>query len=52
MGQLGFTSSQADPDVWFRLSKRSTEEEYYEYVLLYLDNMLVVSEKAEAVLQK
>ncbi len=24
MGQLGFTSSRADPDVWHRLSKRST----------------------------
>ena len=52
MGRLGFTSSRADPDVWFRLSKRSTGEEYYEYVLLYVDNVLVVSEKAEAVLQK
>jgi hypothetical protein len=52
MGRLGFTSSQSDPDVWFRLSKRSTGEEYYEYVLLYVNNVLVVSEKAEAVLRK
>jgi hypothetical protein len=28
----------------------STGEEYYEYVLLYVDNVLVISEKAEAVL--
>jgi len=41
MGRLGFTSSQADPDVWFRLSKRSTGEEYYEYVLLYVNGVLV-----------
>ena len=26
MGRLGFTSSRADPDVWFRLSTRSTGE--------------------------
>ncbi len=52
MGRLGFTSSRADPDVWFRLSKRSTGEEYYEYVLLYVANVLVISEKAEAVLRK
>jgi hypothetical protein len=52
MGRLGFTSSRADPDVWFRLSKRSTGEEYYEYVLLYVDDVLVISEKAEAVLRK
>ena len=52
MGRLGFTSSRANPDVWFRLMKRSTGEEYYKYVLLYIDDVLVISEKAEAVLQK
>jgi len=52
MGQLGFTSSRADPDVWHRLSKRSTGEEYYEYVLLYVDDVLVISEKADKVLRK
>ena len=52
MGRLGFNSSRADPDVWFRLSKRSTGEEYYEYVLLYVDDVLVISERAEAVLRK
>ena len=52
MGWLGFTSSQANPDIWFRLSKRSTGGEYYKYVLLYVDNVLVISEKAEAVLWK
>ncbi len=52
MGRLGFTSSRADPDVWFRLSKRSTGEEYYEYVVLYVNDVLVISEKAEAVLCK
>ena len=52
MGQLGFTSSRADPDVWFRLSKRSTGEDYYEYVLLYVNDVLVISEKAEQVLRK
>jgi hypothetical protein len=34
MGHLGFSSSRADPNVWIRLSKQSTEEEYYEYLLL------------------
>ncbi len=50
MGHLGFFSSRADPDVWLRLSKRSTGEEYCEYVLLYLDE-LVISESAEKVLR-
>ena len=46
MGWLGFTSSCADPDVWFR-----TGEAYYEYVLLYVDNVLVILERAESVLR-
>jgi hypothetical protein len=44
-------SSLPDPDVWLRLSKRSTGEEYYEYVLLYVDDVLVISESAEKVLR-
>jgi hypothetical protein len=52
MGHLGFTSSRADPDVWFRSSKRTTGEEYYEYVLLYVDDVLVISERADKVLRK
>ncbi len=50
MGRLGFTSSCADPDVWSRLLTRSTGEVYYEYVLLYVDDVLVISERAESVL--
>ncbi len=50
MGQLGFTSSRADPNVWHRLLKRSTGEEYYKYVLLYVDGVLVISENADNVL--
>ena len=49
MARLGFTLSQGDPDVWFRLS---TGEEYYEYVLLYVDKVLVILEKADAVIRK
>ena len=52
MGHLGFSSSRGDPDVWMRLSKRtSTGEAYYEYVLLYVDDVLVISERAEKVLR-
>ena len=41
----------ADPDVWFRRSKQATGEEYYEYVLLYVDEVIVISEHAERVLR-
>ncbi len=47
-----FSSLCASPDVWLRLSKQSTGEEYYEYVLLYVHNVLVISENADTVLQK
>jgi hypothetical protein len=50
MGHLGFTSSRADPDVWFRPSKQAAEEDYYKYVLLYLGDVLVISECADKVL--
>ncbi len=52
MGHLGFSSSRADPDVWYRLSKRATGEDYYEYVLLYVDDVLVNSDRADSVLRK
>jgi hypothetical protein len=52
MGHLGFTSSQADPNVWFRSLKQTTGEEYYKYVLLYVDDVLVISECADKVLRK
>jgi hypothetical protein len=52
MGQLGFSSSHADPDVWLWLSKRSTGEEYYKYVLLYVNNVLVISKNAGTVLRE
>ena len=38
--------------VWIRLSKRTTGDEYYEYALLYVDDVLVISENAESVLRK
>jgi hypothetical protein len=50
MGHLGFTSLHADPDVWFRPSKQATGEDYYKYILLYVDDVLVISEHADKVL--
>jgi len=41
----------SDPDVWFRSAKRASGEEYYEYVLLYVDDVIVISEHAEKVIR-
>ena len=51
MRHLGFTSCLADPDVWMRPALKSDGTEYYEYVLLYTDDTLVISENAESILR-
>ena len=49
---LGFESSRADPDVWMRESVREDGfTKYYEYVLLYTDDCLVISDHGERVLR-
>ncbi len=40
---LGYTSSLADPDVWFCPACKPDGFEYYAYVLVYVDDILVVS---------
>ena len=52
MGHLGFTSCRADPDVWMRADTKPNGEEYFEDVLLYVDDILVISHKPEAILRE
>jgi hypothetical protein len=52
MRHLDFISCPADPDVWMRTALRSDGSEYYEYILPYTDDALVVSERAEHVLRR
>ena len=52
MRHLDFVSCPADPDVWMRPGKHSDGSEYYEYLLLYTDDALMISENAEQVLRK
>ena len=49
---LQFVSCKADPDVWMRPAVRSNGEKYYEYVLVYVDDILVVSEKPKVVMDR
>ena len=51
MDFLGFKSCPADPDVWLRPAIKSDGTEVYEYVLLYSDDCLCISEKAESILR-
>lgn len=48
---LGFSPRKADPDVWIRPAEKEDGSEYYEYVLLYVDNCLVLSENPEYIIR-
>ena len=51
MRHLEFEHCLADPDVWMRPAKKSDGSTYYEYILLYTDDVLIVSDNAESVLR-
>ena len=51
MTHLGFTSCRADPDVWMRSSTKSDGSQYYQYALLYMDDVLVVLEEPEKIIR-
>ena len=42
---LGFVTSRIDPDVWLRANQRSDGHRYYEMLLVYVDDILIVSHK-------
>ena len=53
MHTLGFKPCLADPDVWMKLSTRPEDNfQYYTYVLLYVDDVLVVSHDGMKVLKQ
>ena len=50
MEHLQFHSIKADPDVWFWAVKQKYLTLYYEYVVLYMYDYLVISDNAENIL--
>ena len=48
--ELGFKSSVANPDVWMRAATKENGEDYYEYILMYVDDILAISRDAKALL--
>ena len=45
--QIGFKSSLADPNVWYKPSVKSTGEEYDTYLVVYVDNLLCIDESPQ-----
>ena len=46
-----FTPCQAGPNVWMIKVMKEYEMGYYEYVLIYVDDILIVSESPEKVME-
>ena len=51
MEYLGFSSCKADPDIWMRKAKRVDNSDYWEYVLLYVDDCICISTDPEAIVK-
>ena len=49
--KLGFKSSVANPDVWMRAEIKVTGEEYCEYLISYVGDILCILEDAKQVLE-
>jgi len=45
--QLGYKSCLANPDVWFHPAMKENGYQYYDYVLVYVDDLLVLSHQGE-----
>ena len=43
LDEIGLKSSPSDPDLWLRPAIKPDGEEYYEYVLMYVDDILAIS---------
>ena len=45
--EFGYTPCKADPDVYFRVTVKSTGERYYGYLIAYVDNIICSREKPD-----
>jgi hypothetical protein len=52
MSHLYFEPCQADPDLWMRVARDNSGREYYECMLLYVDDCLVISHQPGVFLDK
>jgi Reverse transcriptase (RNA-dependent DNA polymerase) len=51
LSDIGFTSCKSDPDMWRRPAIKTDGSKCYEYVLVYVDDLLVISERPSMILQ-
>ena len=46
-GFSGLSPCKADPDTWIKKSKRADNSDYWEYVLLFIDDCICISTDPE-----
>ena len=49
---MGFNSSIADPDVLFNPATKADGDQYYEFILVYVDDLLAISQYAVSVIRE
>ena len=52
LDEMGFKSSISDPDVWIRPATKSDGEQYYEFILVYIDDILTISQEAVSAIRE
>ena len=52
MEEMGFESCKADADLWLRPAARDDGTEYWQYVLLYTDDILAIMEEPERFIRR
>jgi Reverse transcriptase (RNA-dependent DNA polymerase) len=50
--ELDFTMCYADNDVWLKPAVKSDGTEYYEYILVYTDDILAISVNAKSIMEQ
>jgi hypothetical protein len=48
---MDFQPCLADPDVWFHPATKPDGFEYYEYLIVYVDDILVLSHRSEDIMR-
>eukprot|EP00980_Cylindrotheca_fusiformis_P018168 scaffold5886_cov93-Cylindrotheca_fusiformis.AAC.2 len=49
---MGFTPCRADNDVWMRPAVKENGDKYYEYIFVYTDDIMVISQNPKPILDK
>ena len=51
LNESGFKLTLVDPDVWMRPTTKEDGTEYYEYIFVYVDETLAISEKPSIIIK-